>query len=95
MSDDDIKNKYKIIAKKKDETASVLITGGYYDDVIYEYGAVSLPDKENDDGTMPLKFEYTIIENVGIEKESFDKEFFDLIGDILVDIISSKAELEG
>jgi hypothetical protein len=86
----DIKDKYKIVAKKEDETASVIITGGYYDDVIYEYGKVSLPDKENDDGTMPLKFEYTIIENVGIAKENFDNQFFDLIGDILVDIITSK-----
>ena len=86
----DIKDKYKIVAKKEDETASVIITGGYYDDVIYEYGKVSLPDKENDDGTMPLKFEYTIIENVGIAKEDFDNRFFDLIGDILVDIITSK-----
>ena len=86
----DIKDKYKIIAKKEDETASVIITGGYYDDVIYEYGKVSLPDKENEDGTMPLKFEYTIIENVGIAKEDFDNQFFDLIGDILVDIITSK-----
>ena len=86
----DIKDKYKIIAKKEDETASVIITGGYYDDVIYEYGKVSLPNKENEDGTMPLKFEYTIIENVGIAKEDFDNQFFDLIGDILVDIITSK-----
>jgi|TARA_B110000438_G_scaffold302141_1_gene358935 hypothetical protein len=86
----DIKSKYKIISRKEDETASILIIGGYYDDVIYEYGAVSLPDKENEDGTMPLKFEYNIIENVGIEKENFDKEFFNLIGDILVDIINSK-----
>ena len=86
----DIKDKYKIIAKKEDETASVIITGGYFDDVIYEYGKVSLPDKENEDGTMPLKFEYTIIENVGIAKEDFDNQFFDLIGDILVDIITSK-----
>ena len=86
----DIKDKYKIIAKKEDETASVIITGGYYDDVIYEYGKVSLPDKENEDGTMPLKFEYTIIENVGIAKEDFDNQFFDLIGDILVDIITFK-----
>ena len=87
----DIKDKYKIVAKKEDETASVIITGGYYDDVIYEYGKVSLPNKENDDGTMPLKFEYTIIENVGIAKEDFDNQFFDLIGDILVDIITSKS----
>ncbi len=87
----DIKDKYKIVAKKEDETASVIITGGYYDDVIYEYGKVSLPNKENDDGTMPLKFEYTIIENVGIAKENFDNQFFDLIGDILVDIITSKS----
>ena len=86
----DIKDKYKIVAKKEDETASVIITGGYYDDVIYEYGKVSLPNKENDDGTMPLKFEYTIIENVGIAKEDFDNQFFDLIGDILVDIITTK-----
>ncbi len=53
---------------------------------------MSIPDKENEDGTMPLKFEYNIIENIDIPKEKFDKEFFNLIGDILVDIINSKGD---
>ena len=52
---------------------------------------VSVPPEENEDGTMPLRFEYDIVDNYGV-KEEFDEEFFTLIGDILVDIIETQDE---
>ena len=51
---------------------------------------MSVPKKENDDGTLPFRFEYNIIDNVGISKEDFGEKFFILIGDILVDIIDDQ-----
>ena len=39
---------------------------------------------------MPFKFDYSIIENVGISRDNFGDEFFILIGDILVDIINDQ-----
>ena len=78
------------ISQVEDEWASVCIKGGKFDGVIYNYGKVSVPKKENDDGTLPFRFEYNIIDNVGISKEDFGEKFFILIGDILVDIIDDQ-----
>ena len=86
----DIKSKYMFISQVEDEWASVCIKGGKFDGVIYNYGKVSVPKKENDDGTLPFRFEYNIIDNVGISREDFGEEFFILIGDILVDIIDDQ-----
>ena len=78
------------ISQVEDEWASVCIKGGKFNGVIYNYGKVSVPKKENDDGTLPFRFEYNIIDNVGISREDFGEEFFILIGDILVDIIDDQ-----
>ena len=86
----DIKSKYIFVSQEEDEWASVCIKGGKFDGVIYNYGKVSVPKKENDDGTLPFRFEYNIIDNVGISREEFGEEFFILIGDILVDIIDDQ-----
>ena len=83
----DIKSKYIFVSQEEDEWASVCIKGGNFDGVIYNYGKVSVPKKENDDGSLPFRFEYNIIDNVGIPREEFGEEFFTLIGDILVEII--------
>jgi len=86
----DIKSKYMFVSQVEDEWASVCIKGGKFDGVIYNYGKVSVPKKENDDGTLPFRFEYNIIDNVGISREEFGEEFFILLGDILVDIIDDQ-----
>ena len=43
--------------------------------------------EETEKGEMPLKFNFDILDNNLIPKEDFNEEFFDLIGDILVDIM--------
>ena len=78
------------VSQVEDEWASVCIKGGKFDGVIYNYGKVSVPKKENDDGSLPFRFEYNIIDNVGISREEFGEEFFILLGDILVDIIDDQ-----
>ena len=37
-----------------------------------------------------MKFEYDIIENNAIPRDQFGDEFFNLIGDILVEVIDEK-----
>ena len=87
----DIKSKYTFVSKKGDTLANVCITEGKFKDVIYNYGKVSInPKKENDDGSLPFRFEYTIIDNALLQREEFGEEFFTLIGDILVDIIDDQ-----
>ena len=79
------------VSKKGDEWASICIKGGKFDGVIYNYGKVSVAEKENDDGNLPFRFQYTIIDNMDIPKKKFNDEFFTLIGDILVEIIDEQA----
>lgn len=90
----DIKDRYTFVSQENEDFASVMIKDGKFKDVIYNYGKVSIPkeDNINEDGTLPFRFEYTILDNVGIPREEFDEEFFTFIGDILVDIISDQSE---
>ena len=91
---DNIKDNYMFVSQENEDFASIMIKDGKFKDVIYNYGKVSIPEEDNlnEDGTLPFRFEYTIIDNVGIPREEFDEEFFTLIGDILVDIIKEQSE---
>ena len=82
------------VSRKDEDFASIMIKDGKFKDVIYNYGKVSIPEEDNlnEDGTLPFRFEYTIIDNVGIPRENFGEDFFTLIGDILVDIINEQSE---
>ena len=82
------------VSQKDAKFASVMIKDGKFKDVIYNYGKVSLPEEEDENGNMPFRFEYNIIDNVGIPREEFGEEFFTLIGDILVEIIVEQLEEE-
>ena len=95
----DVKNKYRYVFKKikDDEYVDQTFIGlteeaGRYQGVIYSYGKVSVPieAEENPDGTLPFKFEYDIIDSNGWKQEDFGEDFFELIGDILVDIITTE-----
>ena len=90
----DIKDRYMFVSQENEDFASIMIKDGKFKDVIYNYGKVSIPEEDNlnEDGTLPFRFEYNIIDNVGISREEFDEEFFTLIGDILVDIIKEQSE---
>ena len=87
----EIKNKYTFVSQEGDTWANVCIREGKFKDVIYNYGKVSVNHtEENDDGSLPFRFEYNIIDNASIDREEFGEEFFTLIGDILVDIIEEQ-----
>ena len=90
----DIKDNYTFVSQEDEDFASIMIKDGKFKDVIYNYGKVSIPEEDNlnEDGTLPFRFEYTIVDSVGIPREEFDEEFFTFIGDILVDIISEQSE---
>ena len=90
----DIKDRYMFVSQENDDWASLMNKDGKFKDVIYNYGKVSIPEEDNlnEDGTLPFRFEYNIIDNVGIPRENFGEDFFTLIGDILVDIIHEQSE---
>ena len=83
-------SEYSFVNRKGDDQTSIRIENGRFENVIYNYGRVTIPQEENEDGTMPFQFEYNIVDNANIPEEEFDEEFFTTIGDILVDIIDNE-----
>ena len=83
-------SEYSFVNRKGENQTSIRIENGRFENVIYNYGRVSIPQEENEDGTMPFRFEYNILDNASIPEEEFDEEFFTVIGDILVDIIENE-----
>ena len=81
-----IKESYVFVEAKTQDQTCIGLKGGKFAGVIYKYGEVSLGE-ETEDGNMPFKFEFDIIDNNSIPKEQFGEDFMNLIGDILVDII--------
>jgi len=100
-----VNDKYKFVLKKiedldegaayeKDTFIGLTEHAGRYSGVIYKYGKVSVPDEKeiNEKGVLPFRFEYDIVDNNDLPKEYFKEDFFELIGDILVDIITKDVE---
>ena len=87
-----IKDQYVFITNKNEDMQCIGIKKGKYHGVVYKYGKVTLGE-ENNDGNLPFRFEYDILDNNLIPREEFNEEFFRLIGDILVDIIDTQKDL--
>ena len=88
--------KWSWVSRKEDKQASLRISEGKFEGVVYQYGKVVLPveQKINDEGDLPFKFEYSILDNANIDREEFGNDFFTIIGDILVDIIDEQLQEE-
>ena len=84
-----IRDKYVFITTRNEDMQCVGIKEGPFAGVVYKYGKVSLGE-ENSNGTLPFRFEYDIVDNIGFPREYFKDDFFELIGDILVDIITNE-----
>ena len=85
---------YTYVSRGTEQWASIMITKGEYEGVIYQYGRVSVAEKENEDGTMPLSFDYNVVDQNGHDKEELDSsvEFKNILGDILVDVLDEQLE---
>ena len=89
-----IREQYVFITNKNEDMQCIGIRKGKFEGVVYKYGKVSLGE-ENEKGNLPFRFEYDILDNNMIPKVEFDdKNFFKLIGDILVDIIDRQEDLD-
>ena len=88
-----IRDQYVFITNKDEEMQCIGIRKGKLEGVVYRYGKVALGE-ESRDGNLPFRFEYDILDNNLIPREEFDDEsFFNLLGDILVDIIDRQEDL--
>ena len=86
-----IREQYVYVTTEKEEQTCIGIKKGKFAGVVYKYGKVSFGE-ENDDGHLPLKFEFDILDNNLIPKEEFGEDWSKLIGDILVDIIEDQSK---
>ena len=89
---------YIFVEKSGEDFTGLKLISGPYSHVVYKYGNVGFaPESEAVDGQLPMKFDYTIIENK-IQADTDSQEFIDHIGDILVVLLDEKLkerQLEG
>ena len=91
-----IREKYTYVTDESKQWQCIGLTekAGFYQGVVYRYGKVSIPQTEEmtEEGDLPFRFEYDIVDSNGLEQEHFGNAFFKLIGDILVDIITNEEQ---
>ena len=89
-----IRDKFAYVTTKEQDQTLIGIKGGKFAGVVYKYGKVSFAEKEDENGNLPMKFHYDIVDNNEIPREQFGEDFFTLIGDILVEVIEEQANNE-
>ena len=85
----EISKKYKYVQNKSAKWQGIGLTkeAGFYQGVVYRYGKVT-PIEEKD--RLRLQFDWEILDSNGLGKDYFKDDFFNLIGDILYDIMDEQ-----
>ena len=89
-----IRDKFVYVTTKEQDQTCIGIKGGKFAGVVYKYGRVSFGKEEDENGNLPLQFQYDIVDNNGIPREQFNEDFFKLIGDILVEVMEEQTKNE-
>ena len=89
-----IREQYVYVTTEKEEQTCIGIKKGKFAGVVYKYGKVSFAKEEDENGNLPMQFQYDIVDNNGIPREQFGDEFFKLIGDILVEVMEEQIKDE-
>ena len=90
-----IREKYTFVANKDRKWKGIGLTGkaGFYQGVVYEYGQVSIV--ENEEKTeASLQFDYNVLDSNSLDRKYFNDDFFQLLGDILQDLIDQQVNEE-
>ena len=88
-----IRDKFVYVESESQDQTCIGIKGGKFAGVVYKYGKVTFGKEEDENGNLPLQFQYDIVDNNGIPREQFDDEFFNLICDILVEIMDEQTKV--
>ena len=83
---------YVFVEKQDQDFASIKLISGPYTDIIYHYGNVQFAKEEDENGNLPMKFDYTVDKNF-IDADTDSQEFINHIGDILITVMDQ--ELNG
>lgn len=87
------KKLYEIVDCKGDDNQlgiKLLKDAGKYEGIVFRYGQVKFADKENEDGTYTLTFDWDLLEYNDIPKDKLNKEE---LSDIICEIIEELLEL--
>ena len=86
------KRRYVFAQKEGEDHTCIKLTEGKFKDVIYKYGKVGVhPEaKEDENGRLPLVFDYTIVKNPNDLDILDNQAFIDYIGDILVELLDEQ-----
>ena len=88
-----IRDRFVYVDSKSQDRTCIGIKGGKFAGVVYKYGKVSFAKEEDKNGNLPMQFQYDIVDNNGIPREQFNDEFFNLIGDILVEVMDEQTKV--
>ena len=82
---------YVFVEKPGEDFTALKLISGPFSSIVYKYGKVGFrPESEKrPDGTLPMVFDYNIIENK-IEADTDSQEFINHIGDILVILLDEE-----
>jgi len=89
FSTDQNKIKYLFVQKEGDDFTCIKLVEDKYLNIVYKYGKLLFAKNENSDGTLPLKFDYTVIKNPD-NVDTNSQEFINYIGDILVELLEKQ-----
>ena len=89
----EVKDKFVYVTTESQDQTLIGIKEGKFAGVVYKYGKVSFGKEEDENGNLPMHFQYDIVDNNGIPREQFGDEFFNLIGDILVVVIDEQTKV--
>jgi hypothetical protein len=86
------KRRYVFAQKEGEDHTCIKLTEGKFKDVIYKYGKVGVhPEaKEDENGRLPLAFDYTVVKNPNDLDILDNQAFIDYIGDILVELLDEQ-----
>ena len=81
---------YVFVEKEGEDFTALKLISGPFASIVYHYGHVGFaPESEAVDGALPMKFDYTVIEN-RIEADTDSQEFVNHLGDILVVLLEEQ-----
>ena len=81
---------YVFVEKPGEDFTGLKLISGPFASIVYKYGNVGFaPESEAVDGALPMRFDYTVIENK-IEADTDSQELINHIGDILVILLEEQ-----
>jgi hypothetical protein len=88
-----IRDKYTFVENKDKKWQCIGLTAnaGKYQGIVYQYGEVKV--LENEEKTeASLQFDFDVIDSNGLPEEMLDDDLYELMGDILTDIIEQQID---